>query len=205
LLWVFLCLNIFIDMMKIGKIYESLINEIQSGGYRAYHGTPKEINKFVDDFVGGEDAHDQEGPGIYFTTDFEDASGYGSYIYSVRINGDKFLDDENPASNVDVEELVSLIKMSEDWEMNAQDWAEDPEHGAYEAAHSAIQYNDTERDVFQQIWVDFYRYKAVDYVRNMVKLGYDGMVVTGYRDRENIKHIIVYNPSIIEVIDLDRI
>lgn len=35
------------------------MREVVSGGYRAYHGSPKEIKKFVDDFVGGEEAHDQ--------------------------------------------------------------------------------------------------------------------------------------------------
>lgn len=126
-------------------------------------------------------------------------------MYSVKIGGNQFLDDSTPASDVDIEVLVKLIKMLDDWEMNAQDWAVDPEDGAYEAARSAIEYNDTERDVFQQIWVDFYRYNPVDYVRNMVKLGYDGMVVDGYRDQRGIKHIIVYNPSIIEVTNVEKI
>jgi len=195
---------IFISM-KLSVLFEEVMNEITNGGYIAYHGSTNKIEKFVDDFVGGEEATDQEGPGIYFTTSYDDALGYGNYVYKVRIKDGKFLDDKTPSDSVDVEELVTLIKQAEDWELNAQDWAEDPEHGAYEAAHSAIEYNETERDVFQQIWISFYRYEPVPFVRNMVKLGYDGIVIDAYRTSENNnKHIIVYNPNIIEYLGLEK-
>ena len=44
-----------------------------------YHGTNSDIQKFSDEFVGKEEATDQEGPGIYFTTLKEESE--------IRLNG----------------------------------------------------------------------------------------------------------------------
>ena len=91
--------------------------------------------------------------------------------------------------------------MKDDWEMNAQDYSEDPESGAYEAAYMAIQYNGDEAEAFQQIEADFYRYDSVEYVRNMTKLGYDGIIVDAPSDVPGDKHIIVFNPAAITLIE----
>lgn len=179
---------------------ESVIKETIEDEFIAYHGSSGEINKFVDDFVGRENAADQQGAGIYFASNPEDANHYGDHIYKVRIKG-KFLDRNAPIENVDVEELVRLIKMKDDWEMNAQDYSEDPESGAYEAAYMAIQYNGDEAEAFQQIEADFYRYDSVEYVRNMTKLGYDGIIVDASSDVPGDKHIIVFNPAAITLIE----
>jgi len=179
---------------------EEVIKETIEDEFIAYHGSPGEINRFVDDFVGGENVADQQGAGIYFASNPEDANHYGDHIYKVRIKG-KFLDRNAPIENVDVEELVRLIKMKDDWEMNAQDYSEDPESGAYEAAYMAIQYNGDEAEAFQQIEADFYRYDSVEYVRNMTKLGYDGIIVDAPSDVPGDKHIIVFNPAAITLIE----
>jgi GH24 family phage-related lysozyme (muramidase) len=173
---------------------ESVIEEIIEGEFNAYHGSPTKINKFTDDFVGGEKANDAQGAGIYFATNPEDASYYGDHIYKVIIKGN-FLDRNAPIENVDVEELVKLIKMKDEWEMNAQDYSPDPEAGAYEAAYRTIEYNGDEAEAFQQIEADFYRYDSVDYVRNMTKLGYDGIIVDAPSGFVGDKHIIVFNPD----------
>jgi len=179
------------------KIIREILEEIIQGGYDAYHGSDVEINKFVDDFVGGKNAKGKEGAGIYFSTTPKGAEYYGKHIYKVKLSG-TFLDKNNSSEEVDPGELVRLIKMKKDWELNAQDYAEDPEVGAMEAAQMAIQYNETEADVWQQIEADFYRDDSVDYVRNMTKLGYDGIIVDAPSDFSGDKHIIVFNPAIIK-------
>lgn len=179
---------------------ESVISEIIEDSFEAYHGSPNKIDRFVDDFVGGEKANDAQGAGIYFATNPKDASYYGDNIYKVRISG-KFLDRNAPKENVDPEELVKLIKMKDEWELMAQDYSEDPEAGAYEAAHMAIQYNHDEAEVWQQIEADFYRYDSVSYVRNMTKLGYDGIIVDAPSEVPGDKHIIVFNPNAIKFVE----
>ena len=185
-------------------VAEGGINEIVEDSFTVYHGSDSEITKFTDDFVGGEEANDQEGAGIYFATTPHSAGYYGSNIYKAELSG-RFLSRMHPKDNVDIEEVVQLIKMCDDWEMHAQDWAENPEVGVYEAAASAIRYNHDEAEVFQQIEAEFYRYDSKLYVRNMTKLGYDGIIAKAPEDFKGENHIIVFNPSIIKNVEkIDR-
>ena len=176
---------------------EYMLSEVTVGGeYKAYHGSDTQINKFVDDFVGKEEATDQEGPGIYFSTNIEDARAYGKYIHSVILRPRKFVD-ESTHKNVNRKEITAFIKTAPDWEDTAQNWAENPENGLREAVNSLYEYAKNEKDLYQQIWYDWFRYHPLEYVRGMVKLGYDGEIIN---KAEGNKHFIVYNPDIIEII-----
>ena len=176
------------------------IGEIVNGGeFTAYHGTDEKIENFTDEFVGTEEATDQEGPGIYFTTDREDAHQYGGILYTVILRPNKLVDESSP-DNINPEELEKIIKTLPEWEMQAQNWDEDPERGLRMAIDGFIRYNETEKDVFQQVWIDFFRYNPVLFVRGMVTLGYDGQIIEKENGR---RHIIVYNPAIIEVTNIE--
>lgn len=177
---------------------ESLIPESIAGGeYHVFHGSPTKITKFMDDFVGGDEANDHEGPGIYFTTSEDEAHRYGENVYSVTLTPNMLFDQIPPNTRKLVPIITKLVKMAEDWEMKAQDYNENPIIGLNEFIKSTLQYNDNEKDCILQVWIDFYRYNPVEYVRNCVSLGIDGIIVN--KDYEDIKHIIVYNPSIINV------
>ena len=77
----------------IKKLLNESLNEIVSGGeYIVYHGTNSDIQKFSDEFVGKEEATDQEGPGIYFTTLKEESEMYGKNLYSVKLTPRKLMD-----------------------------------------------------------------------------------------------------------------
>ena len=174
---------------------ENFVSETKQSPIVAYHGSPKRILKFVDEFVGGEEAADQEGPGIYFTSSFDNAGHYGEYVHKVTLTPRKLLSTK-PSSNKLAGLIEKMVLMAPDWEMHAQDYDENPRIGLRKFIQSTIEYNDTEKDVLQQIWYDFYRYKPVDFVRNMVKMGIDGIMVP----KENgVIHYIIYNPSIINI------
>jgi len=175
---------------------EFMLTEVVKGGeYQAYHGSKTKIDKFSDEFVGAEEATDQEGPGIYFSTNIEDARAYGKYIHSVILRPRKFVD-ESSHKNVNRNEIIAFIKTAPDWEDTAQNWAENPKTGLYTAVNSFMEYAENEKDLYQQVWYDFFRYHPLEYVRGMVKLGYDGQIIN---KAEGNKHFIVYNPDIIEV------
>jgi len=177
------------------------INEVtEGGGYLVYHGSPKEIKNFSDEFVGANEATDQEGPGIYFTTSYDDARGYGEYVHVVRLSPRKLVD-ESSHEDISQEEIIKLIKMSSDWESHAQNWAEDPETGVLAAYNSLMEFSDNEKDLFQQIWYDFFRYNPQEFVRGMVQLGYDGQIIN---KEEGRKHIIIYNPNVIQLQDIEK-
>jgi hypothetical protein len=177
---------------------ENLLKEIKTiKPIIAYHGSPNKILKFVDEFVGGEKANDQEGPGIYFTSSFDNAGHYGEYVHTVTLSPRKLIS-MAPSSNKISGLINKMVLMAPDWQMSAQNYDENPRIGLRNFIEATIDYNDTEKDVVQQIWYDFYRYNPIDFVRNMVKLGIDGIMVP----KDNgVIHYIIYNPSIIKIQD----
>lgn len=159
-----------------------------------YHGSNHKITVFSNEFVGAEEATDQEGPGIYFTSDQGDARGYGQYVYQVTLSPKKLVSTKNGQANK--LQLERLIKMSPDWKEDAQNWDENPSRGLRMAIESNLDYNDTPHEQFQQIWIDFFRYKPKDYIKGMIQLGYSGVIVNKENNR---KHFIVFDPSIIKI------
>ena len=109
--------------------------------------------------------------------------------------------DNSSHDNISNEELETLIKMASNWVYIAQNWDENVESGLQMAIQDFKDYNDSEKELFQQIWIDFFRYDPINFVRGMVKLGYDAQFIQKEGDRA---HIIVYNPNIIEVKDMKK-
>lgn len=188
--------------MKLTTIYNKFINEASKGTYIAYHGTTTEIIKFTDDFV--DDIENpkpaQEGSGIYFTTNLSDAKQYGGNVYKVRLTG-TFISRQTPVSRVDRGKVIELMKMVPDWEMDAQNWHPNPTKGLQIALRSILDASNDEGEVFQYIEGDFYRGIGIQFVRNMVKLGYDGLVTTAPSGFRGDKHIIMYNPNAIQLLE----
>jgi len=175
------------------KLESFLLNESVKGGqYVVYHGSPNKIDNFSDEFVGGEKATDQEGPGIYFTTSKDDARMYGEFIHEA-IFTPRVLWDQTPTNPKKLRPFITkMVLAAPDWKTHAQNYDENPRVGVNTIVESTLAYNDTEKDVAQQIWYDFYKNNPIDYVRNMVKMGVDGLTVK----RENgVIHFIIYNPS----------
>lgn len=181
------------------ELIKQRLNESLKGGtYTIYHGSPTKIIDFTDDFVGGKDAVDQEGPGIYFTSSIEDAKMYGEFIYTATFTP-RLLYDQTPTNYKKLRPLVTKMTMlAPNWEMHAQNYHENPRLGVNQFVDSALEYNDTEKDVVQQIWYDFYKNEPVDYVRNMVKMGIDGLMIK--KEHNEIIHFIIYNPAALKVV-----
>jgi len=163
-----------------------------------YHGSKHKIEKFTDDFVGGKEAHDQEGPGIYFTSSFDDARRYGEYVYTVKLNPKKIISVKE-GKRAPVKQLEWLAKQSSDWQMHAQNWDENPNIGLKQAIQNTIEHNENPHEQFLQIWIEFFRNEPANYVRNMVKLGYDVIYVP---KNEGVIHAIILNPTIIEFVEM---
>lgn len=163
-----------------------------------FHGSKNKIINFSDEFIGR--GHDQEGPGIYFTSSYKDAKFYGNYLYSVVLRMKKTIPEEG---DLDLfrEDIEYLIDNSPNKEDALSNWDEDLFSAREEAIESILEYAENPQDLFQQVWIDFYRNNPIDYVRNMVNLGYDGFYV---KKRENTIHAIVFNPLVIEVKDVEE-
>lgn len=184
--------------LPVNKAQQASVNETMTGGeYTMYHGSNHIIEKFTDEYVGQETAKDQEGPGIYFTSLKENAESYGKYTYKVILRPKKLINSANKKV-VSVKNIAGLIKMSPNWKEDAQNWDENINKGLATAIKDIIDYAENEKDLYQQIWIDFFRYNPIEFVRGMVKLGFDGQFI----DRnEGVYHIIMYNPNAIEIIE----
>ena len=85
--------------MKIYRIAKTVID--------AYHGSPSQFDKFDINFSG--QGNDQEGPGIYFTTDPDDASHYTEEegkVFHVRLSFNKIVPIEGQINGEDIKQLL---------------------------------------------------------------------------------------------------
>jgi len=191
-----------------GKKSESVAINEQPTNNTFYHGTNHEISRFVDDFVGGKEAHDQNGPGIYFTSSKANAMTYGQHLYTVELDLKKTVSTQE-GKNISYKEAEFLIKKASDWKGTAQNWHENAIIGAKLAIKDFIEYNDSPFEQFLQIWIDFYRDNSVDFVRNMVRLGYDGVIIPGLNsmitNESDITHVVVYNTNAIKHVETEHI
>lgn len=173
--------------------------QLNNNTITAYHGSNHEFNIFKNDLVGGQDAIDAQGPGVYFTDTKYDAQHFGKFIYSVNLIPNKILSDQN-MDGIDENIISKLIKLKPDWEMNAYDWDEDLENGLQKSIN-AIFDNDNAKDVITQVYIEYYIHQPIDYVKNCVKLGIDGIShVNMWGDgKTTSQHYIIYNPTIIHI------
>ena len=173
-----------------------------SGDIKAFHGSPHKISNFSDEFVGGEEANDQEGPGIYFTTDSSDAVKYaegGGYVYEVNLKVNNLVSNE-PKSNLEylTKPITKLIKMNPNWKNVAKGYDEGLDDMVAQYIHMA----QSEKEAFVAVYMNVYKENATMFVRNMVKLGYDGLYLPM---KDEGAHIVIYNPSLIRVVNSKQI
>lgn len=167
----------------------------------AYHGSPNDFSGFSDEFVGGKEATDQNGPGVYFTSSEQEAYGYAGEkgrVFNVELTPRIMYGDKVGKLTITPAIVKKLVMMAEDWKDDVVNYDYPYPKGLVKFLQSAFQYNDNDKDVLLQVWIDFYRYDGVGFVRNCVKLGIDGIMVGDeYRDTT---HYVIYNPSIIKII-----
>jgi len=182
---------------------------------RAYHGTMTLNIEW--NISGAGQGFSQEGPGIYFTNDIEDAMSYAvlkpgkgtSTIFTVDLNLNKVVKISGKIPQKEIKQLllwsmginsekdILKIEIEEFYESSISNWGEKPYPAFIKAFNDIINYSKNPNDAFQQVWIDHYRYKPIDYLQNMVKLGYDGIIIP----RTNgVVHYIIFNPSVIKTI-----
>lgn len=170
---------------------------------RAYHGSMHAIGEFTTEHVGGRTAHDEDGPGIYFTTSFQDAARHwahpcrhGSKIYEVRLNLQNLVPVDPPG--LDRSRYSLLLQAAPGFEGALGDWDDDPKK-ALRLVLAALVAKDSAHDALQSIWYDFYYRQGASrqYVDNLPGLlGYDGVVLS---KGVGVSHVVVYDASRITI------
>lgn len=173
--------------------------------YTWYHGRTVDSDIFSYDYLGGRDALNQEGPGFYFTNSFENAKRYASpngIILKCKVDYKKLInksDTSNTQTNKKV--IIDLINSSPDRDYTLENFDENPKVAMVKAVNAYLTYKNA-HDTYQMIANDFYKYEPKKYLQVLSKY-YDAQLTkldnTFYGT--TIYHLIVYNPSIITVLD----
>lgn len=180
--------------------------------YDVYHGRTVTDPTFDLKYVGNEEANDQYGPGFYFTNDIEMASGYAGdsgIVIKATVTIDNLLTDNEDLTEDEVMFMIkncpSVLEMAEHeedtdeylesfYETPLSDFAEDFESALYMAVDGYV--GRAKLDGMHLLWRDFYKYDPDDYLRNLIKLGYDGNL---FRHEDGKLILVVYSPENINV------
>jgi len=147
-----------------------------------------------------------EGPGVYWTTDQEEAWGYTRgedatvYVATMR-DGFKLLPKKRPT----MRELRDLYELAgyEDQEIFLSNWGLEMSASRAEIDDALKRYSHQTSlfDASVTLYHDLFRYDSDTYVAAMRSLGYDGFIVdrgtTGGSRRR--KHLILWNPRMLDI------
>ena len=167
-----------------------------------YHGRTVNDDTFSLDYVGSEKSMEQEGTGFYFTNKLDDARGYAGPTGSILLCKIKYTIPRilparaRPSDSV----IARLIKRSPDKLDGLSNYAEDPNQAYYTALRIYRDY-DTAADAYQTIANDFYKGNSTGCLQALRQY-YDGHIV---ERGLGIKHLIVYRPDIIQIINKFKI
>ncbi len=176
-----------------------------------FHGSESEFESFDYNFIG--DGHDMEGPGFYFTNKHEDAFGYAEKgkIYEVylRIQNPVPITGEVDRAQLERLALMAVGKKNEEglydledsdeyWETDLSNWGEHP----VSAYHSLIEsvyasYHNEPHQAFMQMWVDAFGTDSIRYLKGMISLGYDGVII---EKKPPFVHYVVFDPRNIKAV-----
>ena len=158
-----------------------------------YHGTAHTFSAFDYRCIGN--GTDQEGPGIYLTTDISDAARYGRHIMVVEADFKKFVPHNGRISRRDIR---YMIRHAPDVDYDLENYDENPTTALAKAVHAMVAYNETPNDAFQGVCADFYRYNPVEFVKTMTALGYDGVQIERC---DGVIHYVAYNLENLRIVD----
>lgn len=182
--------------------------------YEVYHGRTVSDPTFDYRFVGSSEANDQYGPGFYFTDVESEAARYsesGGSVIKALIEINKPLTDKTKLNKRQVDFMLRNspeIKAVFD-NMNDSDAMEEAFYetrmlsnlaenfeSAYEIAVD-MYVGKTALDGMMSIWNDNYKHDPDIYLQNLIKLGYDGVIIPS-----EATIYVVFSPTQIKVIDV---
>lgn len=186
--------------MKIKSISFSSVagTELKKSKYETfYHGSDHEIKNFNFDNVNSANAN-EAGPGIYFTTNLDDARRYGKKVYELQI---KIVKSRMMPERKTLNEsfVIGLIKKSPELLDTLSDWGETPKIALNNAVSTIMSsYGPNEyRKAMETIWYDFYKGFESQWLSWMRVNGWDGLL---RKRTEDTTHFICYNIDTIKSI-----
>jgi len=135
-----------------------------------------------------------EGPGIYFTSNEENARMYGKNITRMKINNANILTPSNkPFSKKQIKKILNYVD-KERMRIAVSNWNEN----FYEGKEMLINSITDEKNAINQImniWADiYYHQNQLEFMNLMKNNGIDGIMVP----KENKTHYVIYNKDILK-------
>ncbi len=165
-----------------------------------YHGDAARRSGFSDQRMDRPRDQDQNamGPGIYWTRDLEQARGYAfpkGYVYAARMNTtrSRVIGESTPPQRGKVLALLAQAT-PENREAGLSDWDENPVR-ARENLIRACLANERMLDAMLEVYRGFFT-TPEEYAAAVVQAGFDAFV----HELPEVDHLIVWNPSIIDVV-----
>ncbi len=165
-----------------------------------YHGRTTLDTTFSLNYVGK--GEDQEGPGFYFTNYYEDAVRYSNKngtVFKCKIDYKKLiLKTHSSRTKVNKKVIIDLINKSPTKNDTLENFDENPQQAFVKAINGYMFYKNAD-DAYQILANDFYKYSPGEYLKVLSKY-YDAQL-TDLRLTAGVKHLIVYNPDLIKIIE----
>lgn len=169
-----------------------------------YHGGPKIRPGSVMSWDRDRSRQDlnAEGPGMYFTSSYDEANGYAhahphGVVYRGKMKRDFHL---LPKKGANLATLRALYELAtpESKEVFLSNWSIEYPAPAGDVLRALEPYT-RERslhDALVTLYHDLYRYDANEYVRSLEVLGFDGVAFDkGIIDGHHRLHLVVWNPG----------
>jgi hypothetical protein len=168
------------------KLFRGDPKPIELNNYNPEYGV-KELNKQLGSSLA-------EGPGIYFTTDQQEAKQYGENITTKSLKKANIITKQNKLFNYQqINKILQKID-KEKLEMAALNWDENFHTGKSMLIKSILN-TDNPIDQLMNIWSDvFYHQNPKEFMEVMTNNGIDGIAI----QKNDAIHYIIYNTNILE-------
>ena len=168
-----------------------------------YHGSKDIIDEFKYEYCGQRD--DQLGSGFYFTTDIEEARGYGKNVHKCEVNIKRPLDADK-IGNITFSQAYAFIKFSPDLDYSLSNWGDVKWEGKEKVMRTAAEgYTVKGENIVRSLFSlanDFYpgeirkfNYKVLQY------MNYDGIIK---HHTNGTDHYVAFFPDQIKILGIEE-
>lgn len=177
---------------------KDLLNEISIPQILYQGRKSKHKNYFDINYAGGKEVNDQEGPGIYLSSNKDDAANYAKpngVILTIQ-HSLKNMIEENKSLGRFKNTAIKMINDSPNINRALEDW------GDKQTLLDGMIFDDDMKETFLSIWYDLYHpNNNILYIKKMAKYGIDGIIV-----KRNIGfHIVVYNTNKLKIVKEEKL
>lgn len=162
-----------------------------------YHGAKRPFNRFSFAHVDTGSGAAQEGVGFYLTSSIKDAAAYGDHILTVAVPRRLKLVPLTGKPNRDV--IITMVSKAPDVKEELLSWGDTPQQGLMKFVNDVMK--ETPHGAYQSVWYAFYRYNSGEFVKNMAKMGFDGVLI---KKRDGVTHLIGFNPFKLKIVGIRR-